>query len=182
MSKITYTDKVALNINQDVADVNKCNATDLNEIKQVVNENDDNVGDLTQLNTTNKDNLVGAINEVNTNDIRKSTYSTTEQVVGKWLDNKPIYRKVINATKISGSTLLIPITNFNIDTIFFDRTHSYIVTTSTIVYPFPYNYGNTPDTYTACERDGNNIKINSSEGAYSNGQITLVIEYTKTTD
>lgn len=71
MSKITYTDKVALNINQDVADVNKCNATDLNEIKQVVNNNDDdfntlntNVGDITQLQTTNKSSIVGAINEV----------------------------------------------------------------------------------------------------------------------
>ena len=25
-------------------------------------------------------------------------YSTTEQVVGKWIDNKPIYRKVISGT------------------------------------------------------------------------------------
>lgn len=102
MSKITYTDKVALNINQDVADINKCNASDLNEIKNVVNNNDDNfnilntnVGDITQLQTTNKNSIVNAINEVNTNDIRKSTYSTTEQRVGTWIDNKPIYRKVI---------------------------------------------------------------------------------------
>lgn len=189
MAKITYANKVALNVNSDIADVNKCNATDLNEIKNVVNNNDDdfntlntNVGDLTQLQTTNKNSIVNAINEVNQNDINKSTYSTTEQVVGKWINGKPIYRKVVNATKISGSTLLIPIKELNIDTIFFDRTHSYIVTTSAIVYPFPYNYANTSDTYTACERDGNNIKINSSEGAYSNGQIILVIEYTKTTD
>lgn len=182
MSKITYTDKVALNINDNIADVNKCNASDLNEIKEVVNANDDKVGDLAQLNTTNKDNLVGAINEVLSNDTTKGSYSTNETVVGTWIDGKPIYRKVINATKISGNTLLIPINDLNIDTIFFDRTHSYIVTTSAIVYPFPYNYANTSDTYTACERDGNNIKINSSEGAYSNGQIILVIEYTKTTD
>ena len=73
MAKITYEDKVALNVNSDIADVNKCNATDLNEIKNVVNENDDNttnnsnaIGDLSSLNTTNKNNLVSAINEVNT--------------------------------------------------------------------------------------------------------------------
>ena len=42
MAKITYENKVALNVNSDIADVNKCNATDLNEIKNVVNENDDN--------------------------------------------------------------------------------------------------------------------------------------------
>ncbi len=40
MSKITYTDKVALNINSDIPDINKCNATDMNEIKEVVNENE----------------------------------------------------------------------------------------------------------------------------------------------
>lgn len=71
MAKITFEDKVALNVNSDIADVNKCNATDLNEIKNVVNENDDNttnnsnaIGNLSSLNTTNKSNLVSAINEI----------------------------------------------------------------------------------------------------------------------
>lgn len=74
MAKITYENKVALNVNSDIADVNKCNATDLNEIKNVVNENDDNttnnsnaIGTLSNLNTTSKNNLVSAINEVNAN-------------------------------------------------------------------------------------------------------------------
>ena len=39
MSKITYTDKVTMNENPNVADVNKVKASDMNEIKQVVNEN-----------------------------------------------------------------------------------------------------------------------------------------------
>ena len=72
MAKITFEDKVALNVNSDIADVNKCNATDLNEIKEVVNTNDDNttnnsnaIGNLSSLNTTSKNNLVSAINEVN---------------------------------------------------------------------------------------------------------------------
>lgn len=71
MAKITYENKVALNVNSDIADVNKCNATDLNEIKNVVNENDDNttnnsnaIGNLSNLNTTSKNNLVSAINEI----------------------------------------------------------------------------------------------------------------------
>lgn len=79
MAKITFENKIALNVNSDIADVNKCNATDLNEIKEVVNTNDDNtitntnniaknatkIGTLSNLNTTNKNNLVSAINEVN---------------------------------------------------------------------------------------------------------------------
>ena len=73
MSKITYTDKVTLNENPNVADINKVRAGDLNEIKNVVNANDD------------------AINEIND----KFNYSTSEQRIGTWIDGKPIYRKVI---------------------------------------------------------------------------------------
>lgn len=36
---ITYADKTALNLNPEVDAVNKCQATDLNEIKSVVNNN-----------------------------------------------------------------------------------------------------------------------------------------------
>lgn len=96
MSKITYADKVALNINQDVADVNKCNATDLNEIKEVVNNNDDNIGLLSNLNTTDKSSIVNAINEVITNtkvSIAKiitngeGSYTTNTKVTGIWANN-----------------------------------------------------------------------------------------------
>ena len=37
MQTINYTNKTALNMNSSIADVNKCNAGDLNEIKSVVN-------------------------------------------------------------------------------------------------------------------------------------------------
>ena len=71
MAKITYTDKVALNVNSDIADINKVNASDLNEIKEVVNTNDDNttnisnaIGNLSDLTTPVVSSLVGAINSV----------------------------------------------------------------------------------------------------------------------
>ena len=64
MSKITYTDKVTLNENPNVADINKVKANDLNEIKNVVNANDDNVGDLADLKTTDVSSIVNAINEL----------------------------------------------------------------------------------------------------------------------
>lgn len=110
MAKITYENKVALNVNSDIADVNKCNATDLNEIKEVVNTNDDNttknsnaIGNLSSLNTTNKNNLVSAINEVNNNDVLKGTYSTNETKIGTWM-GKPLYRKVLSTVGLSGAT------------------------------------------------------------------------------
>lgn len=64
MAKITYEDKEFLNKNENIADKNKVNDTDLNEIKKTVNENDDNVGDLSDLNTNDKSSTVNAINEV----------------------------------------------------------------------------------------------------------------------
>ena len=64
MSKINYTDKVTLNENPNVADVNKVKADDLNEIKNVVNANDDNVGDLANLKTTDISSVVNAVNEL----------------------------------------------------------------------------------------------------------------------
>lgn len=62
--KITFDDKQQLNENANVAAINKCRAIDLNEIKNVVNNNVDNAGDLENLNTTDKSSLVGAINSV----------------------------------------------------------------------------------------------------------------------
>ncbi len=52
MSKITYTDKVALNENPSVADVNKVRASDMNEIKNVVNEINDKLLDTGWVNLT----------------------------------------------------------------------------------------------------------------------------------
>ena len=40
MAQITYTDKVTLNINPSVPDINKFKGVDANEVKNVVNTND----------------------------------------------------------------------------------------------------------------------------------------------
>ena len=84
MSKITYTDKVTLNENPNVADVNKVRADDLNEIKNVVNANDD-----------------------------KFNYSTSEQRIGTWIDGNPLYRIVasINLQNYTSWTNLVHISN-----------------------------------------------------------------------
>ena len=64
MSKINYNDKQFLYQNADVPAENKVNDVDMNEIKQVVNENDDKIGDLNNLKTTDKSSIVNATNEV----------------------------------------------------------------------------------------------------------------------
>ena len=94
MSKITYTNKVTLNDYPDIANINKCTAGDLNEIKTVVNENDDNVGVLNNLNTTTKTNIVSAINEVNT---ALNTVS-----IAKMITNEHITIPVETEVKVTG--------------------------------------------------------------------------------
>lgn len=64
INKITYTDKQQLNTNSSIQDINKVKATDMNEIKTVVNDNADLQGDLTNLETTEQSSIVSAINEV----------------------------------------------------------------------------------------------------------------------
>lgn len=66
MQSTSYTNKTALNVNSGISDVNKCNASDLNNIKTVVNANATECGDASSLNTTAKTSLVAGINEVNT--------------------------------------------------------------------------------------------------------------------
>lgn len=96
MSKITYENKVAINVNSDIEDINKVNASDLNEIKNVVNSNDDNMGLLSNLNTTDKTSIVNAINEAITNtkvSIAKITtngegsYTSATKVTGIWVND-----------------------------------------------------------------------------------------------
>lgn len=41
MAKITYDDKISINENADIPAINKCQASDMNEIKSVVNQNYD---------------------------------------------------------------------------------------------------------------------------------------------
>lgn len=65
MSEITYDDKVDLQVATNIANINKVTASDMNEIKNVVNNNAEEVGDITSLTTTDKTSVVNAVNELN---------------------------------------------------------------------------------------------------------------------
>ena len=65
MAQITYADKSTMNENSSIPATNKCQASDMNEIKSVVNGNYNEVGNITNLTTTDKSSVVNAINEVN---------------------------------------------------------------------------------------------------------------------
>ena len=72
LSKITFEDKIALNPQPEVAEVNKVTDSDMNQIKSVVNAGID--------------------------DTNKLEDYSQEQKIGTWVDGKPLYRKVISDT------------------------------------------------------------------------------------
>lgn len=103
MAKITYTNKVALNENPEIALINKVTDDDMNEIKSVVNTNDDNVGDITTLTTATKTSTVAAINELNSNkaknDIVEISNTQPSSATNKlWIDTGEIGSQVSEIT------------------------------------------------------------------------------------
>lgn len=72
MSKITYDDKIDLHVDSSIANINKVSASDMNEIKTAVNDNADDIGDISTLTTTDKTSVVNAVNELETNKLEAS--------------------------------------------------------------------------------------------------------------
>lgn len=152
---ITYSDKQAMGTQPSVPEVNKITDSNMNEIKSVVNNNANFLSN-------------------------SSAYSTTEQVVGTWIDGKPIYRKTIAYT---GTALPSGITSIqhNISNI---GTHRVIVASEFWYNNNMWNGFIMPTSYcTVNAVHSNSIDVSVSNdftGLFSPLYITL--EYTKTTD
>ena len=178
MAQITYDTKVALNENSSIAAINKISADDMNEIKTVVNTNDTAVGDLSTL-TTTATTVVGAINEVNA---KTDNYSTTEIKTNKlWIDNKPIYRKVVNTGTLPDSTtkqIEHGISNLKrILNIF-----GYAYTPNGQSYPLPWINATNVTYQTALYCDSTYIYMSTGTGRSNITESYVILEYTKTTD
>ena len=83
ISQITYATKSDISTTSAPAS-NKLQASDLNEIKTVVNGNANNIGDISQLTTTSEE--------------------LTDKV---WIDNSPIYKKTFKSMGNTGSLVQI---------------------------------------------------------------------------
>jgi hypothetical protein len=149
------------------------NASNLNKIENGIYNNSINIGELEDLDTTDKSNIVAAINEANQN-----AYSTDETKIGTWIDNKPIYRKVVTGT--------LPATNYStfitIDNLDTPIKESILVTmadNSRLRLPF-VNLTNT--VYCDYYISGNNYNVHFSANTYGNRPFIAILEYTKTTD
>lgn len=106
--KITYEDKESKLIDESVPNKNKVRAEDMNEIKNVVNGLDTSIGNISNLKTIDKSNLVNAINEVYENtELIKTKYTVrrkfSNNTSSTWerMDNN--VGKIANATKDGSS-------------------------------------------------------------------------------
>ena len=185
MSKITYTDKVALNENSSISDINKINASDMNEIKAVVNGHDTsiinntaNIGNLENLQTIRKADLVLAINDI----VNRFSIDSNEKIVGKY-NSKNLYRKTITfTTTLNSGSNEIAHGLQNVDAIFCDLSYCFFIS-STRSIPIPCLAYNTSFTdRVALEVDKTNIILtcDTSWGSLWTKNITLL--YTKTTE
>lgn len=108
-------------------------------------------------------------------------YSTTEQRIGTWTNGKPLYRKVITGTKVSGTELAITVDN-NLDEIVMTYGGRLIRTDLNRGYAIPVYESSNVYVRVELKQDTKQIAIVSSTGQYSNGNVSIVVCYTKTTD
>lgn len=122
-----------------------------------------------------QDNVINTLNE-------ERSYSTEEVNTGKkWIDGKPIYRKVYTDTMGVGTkTFTIP-NDINVISI-----DGVVTNSSGVKFPIPYfistptgNYGlyiYIQDTNLYC------LQYDINQSYYQGGTIIVILEYTKTTD
>ena len=107
-------------------------------------------------------------------------YSTEEQVIGTWIDGKPLYRKVIDGIVLSGNETIVEQTSG----IIVQKIYGYFVytTNKSIQEIGAYRTMNTASTSRVLW-DGTYVKVQGGTD-WQTGQYTarVIIEYTKTTD
>ena len=104
------------------------------------------------------------------------TYSTTEQVVGTWIDGKPIYEKTYSITApsvVDTSTDVINVASLNVDNI------PTLVGNIKVSNNITHTGGGSFVLF--YRKSTNTISCSISNSAYLSGALTITMQYTKTT-
>lgn len=111
------------------------------------------------------------------NEAIKDTYSTTEQVVGTWINGKPIYRRVFSGTYNHGATLIS-----NVATMV--NAYGEGDPGTGIARQIPYfEIWNNKVFSCKIQKYGTDLQLDSYlEGNSHSATLKITIEYTKTTD
>lgn len=108
--------------------------------------------------------------------------STMETVIGTWIDGKPLYRKVVEAVvpnhEVVGAVeAIIDLSGLNIES--YAKASAFVRTpTEFEAIPFFYNTNH----YMTIRYGTSSLGISYSNSWYAGDKITIILEYTKTTD
>jgi len=106
-------------------------------------------------------------------------YSTTEQVIGTWIDNKPIYRKVIDCGSLPNTSNKDVSHNIQNLGITIKCNGMAIRTSDSRALTIP---DSTPSAEVVCGVTNTNVYITTNNDRSSFNNSFLILEYTKTTD
>ena len=107
-------------------------------------------------------------------------YSTTEQVIGEWIDGKPLYQKTIDFGTLPNNTSKDVAHNIsNIDRIVYSMCISIDSNKNAVIIP-KYDLGNYLWSI-ALNISATNVTITTKED-YSPQSAVITLQYTKTTD
>ena len=111
-----------------------------------------------------------------------TTYSTTEKVVGTWIDGKTLYEITLTGTKTAAGDLIIDVSNLNIENFFFAG--GGLKSNAGIGYELSRNEPN--GVWTRAQiNDLEQFRFTSVENLgidYVTGVVTAILRYTKTTN
>ena len=105
-----------------------------------------------------------------------SVYSTDEMIIGRWIDGKPLYRKVIKASVNQGVQKIYDVSNMNLDDII--RMDGSISQSRGSIVHIPYGTGSNDFAVIYYPKSSNQIEVNTTRA----GIVNIILEYTKTTD
>lgn len=146
--------------------------SDKTSLVNATNEVNGKIGDLSNLNTTVKTSIVNAINELE----EVEEYVTAETHVGKWINGKPVYRKIIQDTTANSENTWKALNLTNVDTVL---SYSGELIASNETFLVPYGAGSRNIWF----KLQNNTLHEAHDSSYFNSaNLTLIIVYTKTTD
>lgn len=118
-----------------------------------------------------------------------TTYSTTEKIIGKYIDNKPIYRKTISGTYTTDSARVVVDLQSNVSKLinsYGGYSPNTLIPVNVFGQPMIGTNGGV-DAYSQARVSSSNVAqicFSSPQTAYQGltGSYEVTIEYTKTTD
>lgn len=145
-------------------------------------EENDKIDVTTMTNRGNKfPTSLAVYNGIQSGMIEANHYTTTEKRIGTWIDGKPLYRKVITGTTTAGNDLDISKNSISANIEKFVYFGGTTVQSNNNISLIPYYNSETDRTSIYYANHLNAIRIRAGS-EYGFGNISLIVEYTKTTD